>query len=85
MPVIEPQQSKFSDFRPKLLRHMKRALCVLLNTLDTLVSIQSGRKLSYALPKRTENEKHQIKDSPIHANQLMQLKFLKKLMSYKII
>ena len=51
-------------------------LCVsvLLNTLDTTVSIQRGKKLGYALPLRTDYEetqnlkKHSVKDCPHHAN-----------------
>ena len=52
-------------------------LCVngLLNTLDTTVSIQHGKKLGYALRMRTDYEgtqnlkKHSVKeDCPYHAN-----------------
>ena len=49
-------------------------LSVLLNTLDTTVSIQRGKKLGYALPMRTVYEdtqnlkKHEVKDCPFHAN-----------------
>ena len=43
----------------------------LLNTLDTTVSIQRGKKLGYALPMRTDYEetqnlkKQSVKDCPI--------------------
>ena len=54
----------------------RNGLCVsvLLNTLDTTVSIQRGKKLDYALPMRTDYEetqnlkKHSVKDCPYHAN-----------------
>ena len=54
----------------------RSGLCVsvLLNTLDTTVSIQRGKKLGYALPMRTDYEetqnsnKHSVKDCPYHAN-----------------
>ena len=45
-----------------------------MNTLDTTVSIQRGKKLGYALPMRTDYEetqnlkKHSVKDCPYHAN-----------------
>ena len=47
---------------------------VLLNTLDTTVSIQRGKKLGYALPMKTEYEETQnlkrynVKDCPNHAD-----------------
>ena len=46
--------------------------CVLLNTLDTTVSIQRGKKFSYALPMRTDYEetlnlkRNNVKDCPSH-------------------
>ena len=54
----------------------RNGLCVsvLLNTLDTTVSIQRGKKLGYALLMRTDYEetqslkKHSVKDCPYHAN-----------------
>ena len=54
----------------------RNGLCVsvLLNTLDTTVSIQRGKKLGYALPMRTDYEetqnlkKHNVKNCPYHAN-----------------
>ena len=54
----------------------RNGLCVsvLLNTLDTTVSIQRGKNLCYALPMRTDYEetqnlkKHSVKDCPYHAN-----------------
>ena len=61
----------------------RNGLCVslLLNTLDTTVLIQCGKKLGYALPMRTDYEetqnlkKHSVKDCPYHANKD---KFLKR-------
>ena len=54
----------------------RNGLCVsvLLNTLDTTVSIQRGNKLGYSLPMRTDYEetqnlkKHSVEDCPYHAN-----------------
>ena len=54
----------------------RNGLCVsvLLNTLDTMVSFQRGKKLGYALPMRTDYEetqnlkKYSVKDCPYHAN-----------------
>ena len=51
-------------------------LCVsvLLNTLDTTVSIQRGKKLGYAFPTRTDYEethnfkRYSVKDCPYHAD-----------------
>ena len=62
----------------------RNGLCVsvLLNTLDTTVSIQRGKKLGYALPMRTDYEetqnlkKHSVKDCPYHANKY---KFLRRI------
>ena len=53
----------------------RNGLCVsvLLNTLDTAVSIQRGKKLGYALPTRTDYEetknlkKFSVKNCPYHA------------------
>ena len=68
---------------------------VLLNTLDTTVSIQRGKKLGYALPMRTDYEetqnlkKHSVKDCPFHANKykilkrINEIKFIHKLFSMK--
>ena len=75
----------------------RNGLCVsvLLNTLDTTVSIQCGKKLGYALPTRTDYEetqnlkKHNVKDCPYHANNdkilkmIMELKSIQKLFSMK--
>ena len=55
---------------------MRNGLCVsvLLNTLDTTVSIQRGTKLGYALPTRTDYEETQnlkkfsVKDCPFHSD-----------------
>ena len=70
-------------------------LSVLLNTLDTTVSIQRGKKLGYALPMRTDYEetqnlrKHSVKDCPYHANKdkilkrINELKSIHKLFSMK--
>ena len=60
----------------------RNGLCVsvLLNTLDTTVLIQRGKKLGYALPMRTDYEetqnlkRHEIKDCPYHANKYIILK-----------
>ena len=67
----------------------RNGLCVseLLNTLDTTVLIQRGKKLGYALPMRTDYEetqnlkKHDVKDCPYHANKDKILKRIKELKS----
>ena len=67
----------------------RNGLCVsvLLNTLDTTVSIQRGKKLGYALPMRTDYEetqnlkKHNVKDCPHHANKNKILKRINELRS----
>ena len=67
----------------------RNGLCVsvLLNTLDTTVSIQRGKKLGYALPMRTDYEetqnlkKHNVKDCPYHANKDKILKRINELKS----
>ena len=68
---------------------------MLLNTLDTTVSIQRGKKLGYALPMRTDYEetqnlkKHSVKDCLYHANKdkilkrINELKSIHKLFSMK--
>ena len=68
---------------------------MLLNTLDTTVSIQRGKKLDYALPMRTDYEETQnlkkfsVKDCPHHANKekilkrINELKSIQKLFSMK--
>ena len=75
----------------------QNGLCVsfLLNTLDTTVSIQRGKKLGYALPTRTDYEetqnlkKYSVKDCPYHANKdkilkrINELKSIHKLFSMK--
>ena len=75
----------------------RNGLCVsvLLNTLDTTVSIQRGKKLGYALPMRTDYEETQnlkkyiVKDCPYHANKdkilkrINELKSIHKLFSMK--
>ena len=75
----------------------QNGLCVsvLLNTLDTTVSIQRGKKLGYTLPKKTDYEetqnlkKHSVKDCPYHANKdkilkrVNELKSIHKLFSMK--
>ena len=75
----------------------RNGLCVsvLLNTLDTTVSIQRGMKLGYALPMRTDYEetqnlkKYSVKDCPYHANKdnilkrIDELKSIHKLFSMK--
>ena len=65
----------------------RNGLCVsvLLNTLDTTVSIQRGKKLGYALPMRTDYEETQkfkrfsVKDCPYHANKDKILKRINEL------
>ena len=75
----------------------RNGLCVsvLLNTLDTTVSIQRGKKLGYALPMRTDYEetqnlkKYSVKDCPYHASKdkilkrINELKSIHKLFSMK--
>ena len=75
----------------------RNGLCVsvLLNTLDTTVSIQRENKLGYALPMRTDYEetenskKYSVKDCPYHANKdkilkrINELKSIHKLFSMK--
>ena len=75
----------------------RNGLCasVLLNTLDTTISIQRGKKLGYALPMRTDYEetqnlkKYNVKDCPHHANKdkilkrINELKSIHKLFSMK--
>ena len=75
----------------------RNGLCVsvLLNTLDTTVSIQRGKKLGYALPMRTDYEetqnlkKYSVKYCPYHANKdkilkrINELKSIHKLFSMK--
>ena len=67
----------------------RNGLCVsvLLNTLETTISIQRGKKLGYALPMRTDYEetqnlkKHSVKDCPYHANKDKILKKINELKS----
>ena len=64
----------------------RNGLCfsVLLNTLDTTVSIQRRKKLGYALPMRTDYEetqnlkRHSVKDCPYHNNKDKILKRINK-------
>ena len=71
----------------------RNGLCVgvLLNTLDTTVSIQRGKKLGYALPMRTDYEetqnlkKHSVKDCPYHANKDKILKRINEIKSIHIL
>ena len=68
----------------------RNGLCasVLLNTLDTRVSIQRGKKRGYALPMRTDHEevlnlkRHNVKDCSSHANKDMILKGNNELKSF---
>ena len=68
----------------------QNGLCtsVLLNTLDTTVTIQRGKKLGYALPMKTDYEKTQnlkrcsVKDCPNHADKD---KILKRMDEFKSI
>ena len=67
----------------------RNGLCVsvLLNTLDTTVSIQRGKMLGYALPMRTDYEETQnlkklsVKDCPYHASKDNILKRINELKS----
>ena len=67
----------------------RNGLCVsvLLNTLDTTVSIKRGKKLGYALPMKTDYEetqnlkKYSLKDCPYHANKDKTLKTINELKS----
>ena len=67
----------------------RNGLCVsvLLNTLDTTVSIQRGTRLGDVLPIRTNYEetpnpkKHQVDDCPTHANKYLLLKKIIELKS----
>ena len=66
----------------------RNGLCVsVLNTLDTTVSIQRGKKLGYALPMRADYEetqnlkKYSVKDCPYHANKDKILKRINELKS----
>ena len=75
----------------------RNGLCVsvLLNTLDTTVSIQRGKKLAYGFLMRTDYEETQnlkrysVKDCPCHANnnkilkRINELKSIHKLFSLK--
>ena len=60
---------------------------MLLNTLDTTVSIQRGKKLGYALPMRTDYEetqnlkKYNVKDCTYHADKDIILKRINELKS----
>ena len=64
----------------------RNGLCVslLLNSLDTTLSIQCGKKFGYALPMRTDYEetqnlkKHSVKDCPYHAKKDKILKRINK-------
>ena len=69
----ESKLSKFTDFRPELLGNSKRTVCqCVVDTLDTTVSIQRGKKLGYPLPMRTDYKETQnlkrysVKDCPYH-------------------
>ena len=67
----------------------RNGLCVsvLLNTLDTTVSIKRGKKLGYALPMKTDYEetqnmkKYSGKECPYHANKDKTLKRINELKS----
>ena len=61
---------------------------MLVNTLDTTVSIHRGKKLDYALPMRTDYvetqnlKRYSVKDCPYHANKD---KILKRIIEFKSI
>ena len=67
----------------------RNGLCVsvFLNTLDTTVSIQRGKKLGYALPMKTDYEetqnlkKYSVKDCPYHVNKDKILKRINEIKS----
>ena len=67
----------------------RNGLCVsvFLNTLDTTVSIQQGKKLGYALPIKTDYEETQnlkiysVNDCPYHAKKENFLKRINELKS----
>ena len=69
----------------------RNGLCVsvLLNTLDTTVSIQRGKKLGYALPMSTDYEetqtlkKHSVNDCPYHASKDKILKRINEIKSIR--
>ena len=75
----------------------RNGLCasVLLNTLDTTVTIQRGKNFSYALPMKTDYEETQylkrysVKDGPNHADKdkilkrIDEIKSINKLISMK--
>ena len=75
----------------------RNGLCakVLLNTLDTTVLMQRGKKLGYALPMKNDYEetqnlkKNNVKDCPNHANRdnilerINDIKSINKLFSKK--
>ena len=64
-------------------------MSVLWNTLETMVSIQLGRKPGYALPMRTGYEetpnlkKFHVKDCPFHADKGLILKRINEMKSLK--
>ena len=73
---LVPNPNSLGDFRPELFSNTKRTVCsVLLNTMDTTVSIQRGKELGDALPMKADYEDTQnlyrkryiVKDCPNHA------------------
>ena len=74
--LVQNPNSQSSVISGKSFSVTRNGLCVsvLLNTLDTTVSIQRGKKLGYALPTRIDYEETQnlkrysVKDCRYHAN-----------------
>ena len=76
--LVPNPKSQNSEILGRSFSITRNALCVsvLLNTLDTTVSIQRGKKLRYALPMRTDYnyeetqnlKRYDVKNSPYHAN-----------------
>ena len=79
------KQSKCCCFRKILLDNQERPLrSVLLNTLDIPITIQRGRKLGYALPRKTRYEMTEnVKENEVleclnHRDKICILRRLKK-------
>ena len=95
--LVPNPNSQSSVILGRSLCETRNGLCVrwLLNTLDTTVSIQRGKKLGYALPMGTDYEETQnlkrysVKYCPYHANKdkifkrINELKSIYKLFSMK--
>ena len=81
-------QSSVILYRSFLVPRNELCVSVLLNTLHTTVSIQSGKKFGYALPMSTDYEetpnlkRHNVKNCPSPANKDMILKRIIELKSF---